>query len=99
MTKKTFHKKKDKSAGPWQSSKSEKYSRVEVVCAVSFDQSGYLTQVTSGSEYMKHVSELNTEKSKSSKSLQYFSFIDLVGEYFSGALPYLQPMLEAKVTP
>ena len=48
---------------------------------------------------MKHVSELNTEKTKSSKSLQYFSFIDLVGEYFSGALPYLQPMLEAKVAP
>ena len=42
MTKKTFHKKKDKSAGPWQSSKSEKYSRVELACAVSFDQPGNL---------------------------------------------------------
>ena len=42
MKNKTFHKKEDKSAGPWQSSKSEKYSRVEVVCAVSFDQSGNL---------------------------------------------------------
>ena len=46
---------------------------------------------------MKHVSELNTEKIQI--KLIFTVFIDLVGEYFSGALPYLQPMLEAKVTP
>ena len=58
MKNKTFHKKEDKSAGPWQSSKSEKYSRVELACVLSV----LISQVTSGSEYMKHVSELNTEK-------------------------------------